>query len=535
MASGFRDARGRALVGRAAEVRAMDAATIDAAERGAGLPGEVLMELAGAGVARLIQERAAGRPLRVVVLCGGGNNGGDGYVIARHLADAYPPGMGEGGDAPVVCVTPSDTAKLRGDAALNHQRWLARGGRVVEARSAEGGSVWEPEVRALLDRADVVVDALFGTGLARPVAGGAGTLIRWANEARATRVAVDLPSGVAADTGEVLGGLAFRADLTGTFGVLKPGLLLPPGATHAGDVHVVSIGLPRPFVDAAEPSARWLDEPAAARLVPPRPRAAHKGTFGHVGVVGGYQGKEGAAQLAARGALRAGAGLATWARPEGPGLAGRAPEVMAFAVTESAPLPPRPTVLVVGPGLGLDEAAQAALAAARADGRPLVVDADALTLLGRGGGPAFSPARPVVLTPHPAEAGRLLGSSTQDVQRDRLAAARAIAARWGAVCVLKGAGTVVASPGEGEPVTLVTEGDPSLSTGGTGDVLAGIVGSLLAQGLRAREAGELGAWVHGRAGAVAGAGQGQRGVFASEVADGVPQVLADLVLGWGRG
>lgn len=537
ISAGFRDARGRAVVGRAAEVRAMDQATIAAAGEGAGLPGEVLMELAGAGVARLILERAAGQAQRVVVLCGGGNNGGDGYVIARHLAHAAAPTEGQGGASGVVCVAPGDTAKLRGDAALNHRRWLASGGRVLSARGAEGAPERQREVRALLERADVVVDALFGTGLARPMAGTAGALIHWANDAPATRVAVDLPSGVAADTGEALGGLAFRADLTGTFGVLKPGLLLQPGAAYAGEVYVVSIGLPRAFVDAARPGARWLDEQAAARLVPPRPRDAHKGTFGHVGVVGGYDGREGAGQLAARGALRAGAGLATWARPKGPALARRAPEVMAFAATEAAPLPPRPTVLVVGPGLGVDAAGQAAVRAALGDGRPLVLDADALTLLSREAGPPKEAAavadRAVVLTPHPAEAARLLGVTTAEVQGDRVAAARAIAARWGAVCVLKGAGTVVASPDADEPVTLVTEGDPTLSTGGTGDVLAGVVGALLAQGLAPRAAAELGAWVHGRAGVVAGVDRGQRGVLASEVADQVPQVMADLALGWG--
>ena len=506
----FRDERGFEVIALAREAREMDRATIE----DLGVPGRVLMELAGAGAARLIRERTGGRPGRAVVLCGGGNNGGDGYVIARHLVDA-------GWSA--RCLALAHPARLRGDAAANHTLWAQLGGEVrvlAGARISAGAASW-------IGHADVVVDALFGTGLARPLGGLAARLVEVANaRARGLRVAVDLPSGVACDTGAVAG-VAFRADLTATFGAAKLGLLLHPGAALAGEVAVVDIAIPRAVAESVGAGWRLADERAVAALLPARPVAGHKGTFGHVGVVGGFAGQEGAALLAARGALRGGAGLVTWTHAKDIASPARPAEVMAHSLASGAP-DPRSTVLVVGPGLGTGPDAAQALVACAAAGRPLVLDADALNLVAAG---EASAPRGAVLTPHPAEAARLLGVTTAEVQADRPGAARALAERYHATALLKGAVTLITAAGDG-PSYLVPIAEPTLATGGTGDVLAGLLGALLAQGLAPIDAAVSAALVHALAGRHAGRGRGRQGALASEIADAVPVVIDQLRAGW---
>ncbi len=500
---------------RAAEARAMDAATIDGSGLGdasLGMPGRVLMELAGSGTARLVRDRAGRQAGKAVVLCGAGNNGGDGYVIARHLADA---------GWTVRCLALCEPADLSGDAAPNAVQFLAMGGEVRVVR----GSPTE-RMRNWLQHANVVVDALFGTGLTRSVEGPAAELIGLANAAsHGLKVAVDVPSGVAADSGAVLT-VAFRADLTATYGLEKVGLRLHPGAALAGEVQVVPIGLPRSVVVSVGASARLVDASVVAQRLPERRRDGHKGTFGHVGVVGGLAGKEGAAILATLGALRGGAGLVTWNRPEPEAaMVLRPTEVMAH--DSRARLDPRSEVLCVGPGLGTDDVARELLALALGSGRPLVLDADALNIVASSGAPVPGGA---VLTPHPAEASRLLGVATEDVQAARLDAAEELARQTGATIVLKGASTLIAS--EDAPTALVPSSEPTLATGGTGDVLAGLVAALLGQGLAARDAALVGVWVHARAGAMAGAGRGHQGSLASEIADHIPLAVGELRSGW---
>lgn len=507
------DAAGFALVGSAAEVREMDHRTISTV----GLPGLVLMELAGAGTARLIRERCGGRPGRAVILCGGGNNGGDGYVIARHLADC---------GWTVRCIALSDPGSLRGDAATNHGIWAARGGemRVVGDKVTARVGNW-------LGHANVIVDALFGTGLNRPLEGSAAAVVEAANSKdHGLKVAVDVPSGVNADTGAVMG-CAFRADLTATYGLSKIGLHQYPGADQSGEVVVVGIGMPRPTVDEVGASFRLATERAVAGALPGSEVAGHKGRFGHVGVVGGRGGTQGAAVLTARAALRGGAGLVTWCREaDTVDAVTRAPEIM---VHDEGTLDARSSVLVVGPGLGTDGGAERWLHAALHSKRGLVVDADALNLLARtDAGPLLAAVAgaDAVLTPHPAEAGRLLGVTTAEVQADRPAAARALAERYDAVVVLKGAATLVAGPGR-ETVVL-PGGEPTLAVAGSGDVLAGLIGALRAQGASAQDAAVAGAFVHVRAGSTAGSGRGDRGALASEIADHIPAVIANLRVGW---
>lgn len=500
---------------RAAEVRAMDAATIDGSGLGAaqlGMPGRVLMELAGANTAALITARTGRRPGKAVVLCGAGNNGGDGYVIARHLTDA---------GWTVRCLALRAPEDLTGDAAPNAALFAAMGGEIRVV-----GDKVTARMRNWLQHANVVVDAIFGTGLVRPVEGPAADLLTEANAAsHGLKVAVDVPSGVCADNGAVLG-VAFRADLTATYGLAKVGLYLHPGEAHAGEVEVVTIGLPRPVVEAVGASARLAEAAWIAAMLPDRPADGHKGTFGHVGVVGGLSGREGAAILAALGALRGGAGLVTWNRPRPEAVTVLRPtEVMAHDASDG--LDPRSDVLCVGPGLGTDDDARELLALALASGRPLVLDADALNIVAGSEAPV---PKESVLTPHPAEAARLLRTTTVDVQASRLDAAEALARSTGATIVLKGASTVIASPAT--PSVIVPISAPALATGGTGDVLAGLVAALLGQGLSPRDAAVVGVWVHARAGLRAGTDRGHQGSLASEIAAEIPSVVGSLRSGW---
>ncbi len=506
----FRDAAGFQLLATAAQARELDRRTIDEV----GIPGRVLMELAGAGTVDAIAARTGGRAGKAVVLCGGGQNGGDGYVIARHLADR---------GWRVRCVTPSEPERLTGDARANHGLWVARGGELKVLAGAVGGGVGHA-----LGHADLIGDALYGTGLTRPVEGAAAALIDEANAARhGLKVAVDLPSGLPAD-GREPAGPVFRADLTATYGLAKPGLFHAAGAPWAGEVVVVGIALPRPVVDAVAPSWRLAGESAVAALLPRRDPAAHKGSSGHVGIIGGFEGQQGAAVLAGLGALRGGAGLVTWSRPGGgDGAVERPPELMLSDLRRG--LAPRPSVFVVGPGLGTGALAQEALAAALASSRPLVLDADALNLWAAAADRRGLPAG-TVLTPHPAEAGRLLARDTAAVQADRGAAATRLAEATGAVVVLKGARTVVAAPGA--PSVIIPISEPVLAAAGTGDVLAGLVGALRAQGLAPMDAAVSAALVHGLAGRRLAATRPAGGVLASEVAHAAAEVLGDLSRGW---
>lgn len=485
------------------------------------IPSRVLMELAGAGAARLIRMRAGGLPAKAVVLCGPGNNGGDGFVVARHLHAA-------GWTVRCVLLGAPTTA----DAIANRDLWRALGGeeRIAERHPSSEGerSAATARMKNWLGHANAIVDGLFGTGLARPLDGAAADLVAAANAAdHGLRIALDVPSGIDADRGAVLG-VAFRADLTVTFGLPKLGCYLGAGPDHAGEVVALDIGWAGPAIAAVGTSARLADRSALARFVPRRDPGGHKGTFGHVGVIGGFAGTEGAAVLAARGAFRAGAGLVTWVGEPGPEVIERPAELMRQALGDA--LPERLGALVVGPGLGLREASSRALALALADERPAVLDADALNMCARDGAiAAIGRAGPRVLTPHPLEASRLIGVDVAAIQADRLGAAGALADRSGAVAVLKGRNPIVAAPGRAPVIFDLAE--PTLAVGGSGDVLAGLVGALLGQGLAPFAAALLAVHLHGEAGRRAGLGRAQRGALASEIADEVPAILAALEIG----
>lgn len=433
---------------------------------------------------------------RITVCCGHGNNGGDGYVIAR-LARA------DGLDADVIRCEPGASATT--DSALARADFTAAGG--VERRF---------EALESLEGAEVIVDAIFGIGLVRPPASPEAALIEAINASGAPVLAVDVPSGLDADTG-MAPGACVRAALTVSFIGWKRGLFTGVAAGMCGQLLLETLELDRTIYSDVYTTTRLISPEAQRAALPPRNPSAHKGDFGHVLVVGGDRGFGGAARLAAEGALRCGAGLvsvATRAEHVAPLLAAR-PEIMAHAVEAGEDLDPlieRATVLVVGPGLGRDAWGRALLARVLKSAKPLMLDADALNLI------AESPHElPLwcVISPHPREAARLLGVSTEDVQRDRFAAATRLAARFRTIAVLKGAGSIVADA-EGR-LDLCPIAEPALASGGTGDVLAGVIGGLMAQRLTPALAARVGVIAHARAGVAAGSRGGARGVIASDL------------------
>ncbi|MDH5255710.1 MAG: NAD(P)H-hydrate dehydratase [Gammaproteobacteria bacterium] len=437
---------------------------------------------------------------RWLILCGAGNNGGDGYVIARLARRA-------GREVQVCALT--DPAFLPGDAATAWRDFVADGGTVV------------PFAPGLPSSAGLVVDAILGTGLARPVTGELRAAIEAVNAAQRPVVAVDIPSGLDATTG-LPSGVAIRADLTVTFVGRKLGLHLGEGPAHAGVVEFSALGIPSAVVEraglAGQAPLRLFTATELPRILPRRTATAHKGNFGHVLVVGGNHGMSGAVRLAGEAALRAGAGLVSVAtRPaHAPLLPLVRPELMCHAIggaAELAPLLVRATVVALGPGLGQDDWARDLLAATLSCGLPLVVDADALNLL-----TAAHPSRDDwILTPHPGEAARLLGVTTVQVQRDRLGALRSLRERWGGTIVLKGSGTLVA--GSTGPGWAIPTGNPGMATAGMGDVLTGITAGLVAQagaGIGRADVAAAAAYVHGAAGDAAARG-GQRGILASDL------------------
>ena len=487
-----------------AAAREADARTI-----AAGTPGIVLMERAAEAVARECLRAVDGAPQRgerVVVLCGTGNNGGDGFAIASLLRRS--PRVGT-----VAVLLLGERARVAGDAAETLRRLERDGDEAVEVDSANG---LEP-----LRGATMVVDALFGTGLTRPleVESLAARAARIASGRRTFVVSVDLPSGLDAGSG-VLVGPHVRADLTVTFGAPKLAHLLLPAAGACGRVVVADIGLL-----PADPSA---DRPEAvtaldvAPLFPPRPAAAHKGTYGTLAVVGGALGMAGAAALAARAAFRTGAGKVVVVAEEASRPAVHA--LVAEATTVEALPGTGPTALAVGPGLGTGSWGAGRLDEALATPLPVVLDADALNLLRGKLGMLVGRPGPTILTPHPGEAARLLGLAASSVVADPESAARRLAAESGATVVLKGFRSLVATPAG--RVARVLSGNPGLATGGSGDVLTGVVGTLLARGLPAWEAATAGTYLHGLAGDLVRERLGEESLRASDLPEELGRAFA---------
>ena len=488
---------------RAADTRMADRR---AAER-YGLGGGLLMERAGAAAMARLRERFP-RTRRLAVVCGPGNNGGDGYVLARLARDA---------GLHVEAFSPVDAAALKGDARTAWEHWRD-----------SGGTTSRPGASAFNDY-DVIVDALFGTGIEHPLTEPWHTIVEAINAASRPVLALDLPSGLHADSGRLLG-IAVRAHVTVSFIGLKAGMFTGQGPEHCGLILFDDLQVPAGVWEGLTPLAQRLAAPAFIGLLAPRVRHAHKGMAGRVLVIGGQPGMPGATRLAGEAAYRTGAGLVTIATHDGhaAAISAACPELISVGVADAPALKPlllQAMAVALGPGLGQSEWADALWRTALASERPLVVDADALNLLAR------QPRRCAdwVLTPHPGEAARLLGTSVNDIEADRFAAARSIVERYGGVCVLKGRGTVIAA--DGQPgLWLCDRGNPGMATGGSGDVLTGAIAALLAQGLAPLAAAQLGVFVHATAGDQA-ACTGERGLRASDLLLPLRAALNELANG----
>lgn len=502
-------------------LRPTEMAAADRAAITAGTPGTVLMERAGRAVARAVIELAGGRyGKKVLVVCGKGNNGGDGFVAARALAAQ---GLS------VTCAGLFDPSDIGGDAA-HHLDLMQRAGIPLSGREA----LRSPS------HYDVVVDAIFGTGFKGPAEGLAAEAIAAIGDHPAV-VSVDIPSGVDGATGAV-DGPAVHADVTVTFGAEKTGTAVPPGSIHAGVVEVVDIGIDvslRKFetsgegviVDAFIEMAEAAD---VAQSLPVRPPNAHKRSTGSVLVLAGSPAYTGAASLTVLGAWRTGAGYVTLGSPgpvvdqavqSCPELVGRSIEGWGPGAIEALkPDIERAGAVAIGPGMGSD-GVRAAVEAILSLALPTVVDADALNALAEDPSALSDPPGPVVLTPHPAELARLLQVETETVVKDRLGAALEASGRFPrCIVLLKGHRTVV-SYGSGKVAVVIPVGGPELATAGSGDVLAGVVATLLAQRVPPVGAAIAGAYLHGLAGSVAGQRLGGTGVMATDVAEALPDAI----------
>jgi len=475
---------------RAEQLRAMDQYAI----KELGISGTVLMERAGESAFALLQKRwPQARTLAVV--CGTGNNGGDGYVLARLAATA-------GLDVRVLTV--GDTNRLHGDALAASQR----------LQSVDIEPV--PFEAARLRQCDLVIDAILGIGLQGEVDEERRKVITAINEAELPVLALDIPSGLNADTG-VAQGSAVKASATLSFIGHKRGLFTGESLDYCGEVLLDKLNLKNTVFATQRAEVQRIHYEDYKPLLAPRPRNSHKGHYGHVLIIGGETGFTGAVRLAGEAAARIGAGLVSIGTrlAHAAGLNAGRPELMVHALEDETGfqrVAERANVIVIGPGLSQGQWGQQMLQLAIESGLPLVVDADALNILSQ----APHEYHNWVLTPHCGEASRMLGQSTEEIQRDRFAAVSALQSQYSGIAVLKGAGTLIAT-GKDEPLSLCREGNPGMASGGMGDILSGIIAGLMAQGIDKPQAACLGVCLHAAAGDAAAAAAGERGLLASDL------------------
>lgn len=509
----------------AEEMRALDKAAIE----DYGISGLVLMENAGRQAVELIRNVLGEvRGKVVTIFIGKGNNGGDGLVMARHLLN-----MG----AEVKVLSMANLEEISGDAAVNLDIWRKMDQKVFSLHQGDGINI----VKLVLMNTDMIVDAIYGTGFKGSVTEKAGRVIEALNGSGKSILAVDIPSGLEADTGRV-NGVCIRADYTVTFGLPKLGLILEPGASYTGQLTVADISIPAALVEKTASQRFLTTAELVKKWLPARPNLAHKGSFGRVLIVAGSRGMTGAACLTGESSLRAGAGLVTVAVPE------TLHQVMEEKLTEvmTAPLPDtgkgslskgarqrilslleNADVLAMGPGLSQAAEAVALVKELLPNVKiPCVLDADALNSLAGSGDILRKMQAPVVITPHPGEMGRLLGMTTRGIQEDRIAAAAKAAGKWRVTALLKGARTVVAAP-DGA-VFINPTGNPGMATAGSGDVLTGVVASLMAQGMEATRAAAAGAYIHGLAGDLAAKEKGMMGMIAGDILSALPAAAREL-------
>lgn len=491
------------------------------------IPGLTLMERAGAGaVAHLEHQYGPLAEKSITIVCGKGNNGGDGFVIARLLRRK---------DVRAQVLLLASPADLSRDAKTMYQRFQRAAGQSAVTRPTDADGM-----RRQLATSDIVVDAILGTGLSTAVTGLYLDAIEAINAAAHPTVAVDLPSGLHADTGTILGA-AVRADLTITFGLPKVGLYTGPGIDFVGTVCLVDIGIPASFVEAVGSRLMLLTSAAAHAALPARRPSSHKGTYGHVGIIAGSVGKTGAAAMSALAALRVGAGLVTAAVPSSVNdiLEAKLLEVMTLPMPETKArtfarsglerllaFAGARDAVAIGPGLTTHpETVDLVQEFVKRIDRPCVLDADALNALAGKASLLTECKLPPIITPHPGEMARLEAeATTESVNKDRIGTATRFARERGVVVILKGARTVIARPNG--LTAICPTGNPGMATAGTGDVLTGMVGGLLAQGIDPWAAACAATYFHGLAGDLAAKHLGQAGMIASDLIQHIPHALA---------
>jgi ADP-dependent NAD(P)H-hydrate dehydratase / NAD(P)H-hydrate epimerase len=474
------------------------------------ISGSILMERAALSILEVIKssfDDLSGK--RIYICCGKGNNGGDGLALARLLLETK---------AIVTSILVFEPDQYRGLAGENLKRAEKFGVRQV---------LWRELNREELTGADLLVDALLGTGSSGVPTGVVAEVIETLNQLGKPVVAVDLPSGIEVDSGRV-DGVAIKANRTVTFGLPKPGLLLFPGAEFTGELIVESIGFPRQLLEDEALTVHWMAGPEIRRLLPQRPATAHKGTTGHVLVIGGSTGMTGAVAITSLGALRAGCGLVTAGIRENLSFPEKPVETMMATWPELASRYENFRSIVIGPGLTTREDGKELMLDVIKNARvPLVIDADGLNIIANHPEMMAEFKQPVIFTPHPGEMSRLTGLPVAELQQDRLGIARRFAVEWGVTIVLKGARTIIASP---EGLAFINRtGNPGMASAGMGDALAGIIGGLIAQGLATTGAGVAGTYIHGLAGDLAAEKKGMAGLITSDLLQEIPVAIKKVL------
>lgn len=485
-----------------------------------GIPSLNLMENAGKGLAEAILKYYPGSK-RIAVFCGKGNNGGDGLVAARYLSET----------ATIAVFLLCNKNEITEDAKANLTSFK---GKVFEVSGEEGLK----KAVSGAAKADVIIDAIFGTGLKSPVSGLIKDAIEGINSLNKKVISADIPSGINSDTGQVMGA-AVRADLTVTFGMPKAGLYLSPGQEYAGRIEVIDIGLPDALISGEKIKTGIIEQGDITPLFPKRKADTHKGSYGHLLLIAGSRGKTGAAAMAAVSAMRAGAGVVTLAVPKSlqPIYEMKLTEVMTEplpeeercfigedALREIIKLAEGKGALVIGPGISPTQAAIKVMAGLIGIiSQPVVIDAGGIDAVAASPDILKNAQGARVITPHPGEMGRLLGVSSRDVQADRIGIAKRYAVENNVCVVLKGAHTVVAVP-DGK-VFINTIGNPGMATAGTGDVLAGMIGGLLAQGFSPEKAAIAAVYLHGLAGDMIRDEKGEYGIMATDILERIPLAI----------
>jgi NAD(P)H-hydrate epimerase len=499
-----------------------------------GIPGIVLMERAGLAVTEKINSLLStvnSELSTVVVLCGGGNNGGDGFVIARLLHNQ--------GRSVEVYLT-ARPRQLKGDAKINYNAAIKFGVKIFPIKKfLTRCSLASCEANgSLITRHCLIVDALLGTGLSKDVRPPLSTVINKINKKKFSVVSVDIPSGISSDTGQIMG-CAVRADQTVTFGLPKRGHVLFPGAEYTGNLHVADIGFPGDLLDSNKVTVNMIQRQDAVSLMPGRPRYSHKGTYGHVLIVAGSKGKTGAALMAARACLRSGGTPATLVNS----LQSRVTEEMILPLPDKGDgtlsekasdsillfLKKRANVFSIGPGISYDSNIEELIVKLILGSNvPVVIDADGINALAPNTIYLKKAKSPVILTPHPGEMARLISGkksivNSNHIEKDRIETPVAFAKKSRAHIVLKGVPTVIAGP-DGRAF-LNTTGNSGMATAGTGDVLTGMISAFLAQGLKPQDASILGVYLHGLTGDISAEKKGKHSLIASDMIREIPRVL----------